>query len=227
MPGKKDVISKQVEDPDSSSGFTIIRVPKLRMARIHVRIRGLPDVPYVQNAMSGRIIGETVKKHEAGGAAKAAKQRPKRDFKREYEESSHFGPLGERGIPSQAFRQASVSACRAIGIKMTHAKLAIFPVQQFIDPKHGHGLISIKGRPRMTISNVRNQGPGRVFDLRARPFFYNWRAEFDVDFDSGMISQEHVLALLERAGIQVGIGAGRPDSRDSTGCGWGLFELVP
>jgi hypothetical protein len=29
-----------------------------------------------------------------------------------------------------------------------------------------------------------------------------------------------------RAGLQVGIGCGRPDSRTSNGCGWGKFQIV-
>jgi len=32
--------------------------------------------------------------------------------------------------------------------------------------------------------------------------------------------------LLARVGMQVGIGEGRPDSKNSAGMGWGLFEVV-
>jgi len=31
--------------------------------------------------------------------------------------------------------------------------------------------------------------------------------------------------LLARAGLQVGIGEGRPDSKNSAGMGWGLFQI--
>jgi hypothetical protein len=36
-----------------------------------------------------------------------------------------------------------------------------------------------------------------------------------------------VLNLVSRCGMQVGIGAGRPDSKASAGCGFGLFNVVP
>jgi hypothetical protein len=40
-----------------------------------------------------------------------------------------------------------------------------------------------------------------------------------------MFTPEHVAALLQRAGMQVGIGEGRPDSKRSVGQGWGLFTV--
>jgi len=35
-----------------------------------------------------------------------------------------------------------------------------------------------------------------------------------------------VTNLLARMGMQVGIGAGRPDSTDSAGMGWGTFRIA-
>jgi hypothetical protein len=35
-----------------------------------------------------------------------------------------------------------------------------------------------------------------------------------------------VINLISRCGLQVGIGAGRPDSKASAGCGFGLFQVV-
>jgi hypothetical protein len=35
-----------------------------------------------------------------------------------------------------------------------------------------------------------------------------------------------VINLVSRCGLQVGIGAGRPDSKASAGCGFGLFRVV-
>jgi len=34
------------------------------------------------------------------------------------------------------------------------------------------------------------------------------------------------MNLLHRAGLQVGIMEGRPDSKDSCGCGWGTFKIA-
>jgi hypothetical protein len=35
-----------------------------------------------------------------------------------------------------------------------------------------------------------------------------------------------VVNLIARVGLQVGIGEGRPDSKESAGLGYGLFEVV-
>jgi hypothetical protein len=35
-----------------------------------------------------------------------------------------------------------------------------------------------------------------------------------------------VTNLMQRVGLQVGIGEGRPDSRESAGLGWGTFAIA-
>lgn len=50
--------------------------------------------------------------------------------------------------------------------------------------------------------------------------------ELRVRYDADQFGAQDVLALMERVGLQVGIGAGRPDSKTSAGMGWGLFEIV-
>jgi hypothetical protein len=46
-----------------------------------------------------------------------------------------------------------------------------------------------------------------------------------IRFDMEQFSPDDVTNLLIRAGRQVGIGEGRPDSRDSNGLGYGLFDV--
>jgi hypothetical protein len=41
-----------------------------------------------------------------------------------------------------------------------------------------------------------------------------------------MLTADDVTNLINRVGLQVGIGEGRPDSKDSAGIGLGLFEIV-
>ena len=47
-----------------------------------------------------------------------------------------------------------------------------------------------------------------------------------IRFDADMFSLTDITNLLMRVGLQVGIGAGRPFSKDSCGMGWGLFDIV-
>jgi hypothetical protein len=46
-----------------------------------------------------------------------------------------------------------------------------------------------------------------------------------VQFDADMITAQSIVNLLDRAGKQVGIGAGRPFSKKSVGQGWGTFSV--
>jgi hypothetical protein len=40
------------------------------------------------------------------------------------------------------------------------------------------------------------------------------------------LSDTDVVNLISRVGLQVGIGEGRPDSKQSAGLGYGLFEIL-
>ncbi len=71
---------------------------------------------------------------------------------------------------------------------------------------------------------ARNDNGGT--DLRFRPIWHEWTAELKLRFDAEMFTLDDVTNLLARAGAQVGIGEGRPDSKSSNGCGWGTFEIV-
>ena len=46
-----------------------------------------------------------------------------------------------------------------------------------------------------------------------------------IRFDADMFSAADVANLMNRVGAQVGIGEGRPDSKNSAGMGWGLFSI--
>ena len=52
-----------------------------------------------------------------------------------------------------------------------------------------------------------------------------WSAKLKIKFDSDMFSVHDVANLLSRMGAQVGIGEGRPDSKNSAGMGWGTFDV--
>jgi hypothetical protein len=55
--------------------------------------------------------------------------------------------------------------------------------------------------------------------------FREWSVVARVKFDADMLSIESLANLLSRAGQQVGVGEGRPGSKNSNGCGWGTFTV--
>ena len=57
--------------------------------------------------------------------------------------------------------------------------------------------------------------------------YRSWAAKLTVRYDTDQFKMNDVLNLVARCGMQVGIGAGRPDSKASAGCGFGLFRVVP
>jgi hypothetical protein len=54
-----------------------------------------------------------------------------------------------------------------------------------------------------------------------------WECILTVRYDADMFSATDVVNLVARVGCQCGIGEGRPNSKDSTGCDWGLFDVTP
>lgn len=58
-----------------------------------------------------------------------------------------------------------------------------------------------------------------------RAAYHNWTAKIKIRFDADQFRIQDVSHLLSRVGMQVGIGEGRPDSKNSCGMGWGLFDL--
>ena len=213
-------MAKQTENKKDAA--VQISPPNLRRARF--TIRGV--APYVQNKFSEKariIMRET---QEAGSTGKKGKKRDAKDFGATFEGAKHVSPQGWCGIPAPAFRNACVSACRMCGFKMTHAKLSVFVEPDGFDADDGTPLVKItKGEPEYSELAVRNETG--VCDIRPRPLWREgWEAVVTLRFDADQFTLGDVTNLLLRAGLQVGIGEGRPDSRKSCGMGWGLFEIT-
>jgi len=187
-------------------------------------IRGV--APYVQHKFSAKALEQIRAKQAAGSTANKGKKRDPKDFEECYRQAQHISKGGWCGIPAGSFRNAMVSACRMCGFQMTKAKLSVFVEADGFDATEGTPLVRItKGEPKHHESYVRNETG--VVDLRARPMWdEGWEAVVRVRFDGDQFTVADVANLLMRVGLQVGIGEGRPDSKKSTGMGWGLFELV-
>ena len=165
-------------------------------------------------------------KQAAGSVAKKGTKREPKDFEKNAKESMHVSADGWPGLPASAFRQALISACRLVGFKMTLAKLSVFVEADGFDPDDDTPLVRItKGEPIHVEHATRNETG--VADIRARmKFAPGWESLLRIKYDADQFTKDDVSALLERVGTQIGIGAGRPDSKTSAGMGWGLFEVV-
>ena len=180
--------------------------------------------PYVQARFSGKAMQAMMTKMAAGSTASKSRAKPARDFDDDYRQAMHISTEGWYGIPAGAFRQAMISACRLVGFKMTLAKLSVFVHADGFDKIDGIPLIRLEGTPERTDMAVRNATG--VADIRVRPMWREWSAKVRVKYDADQFTLQDVTNLMQRVGMQVGIGEGRPDSRESAGLGWRTFELA-
>lgn len=197
-----------------------IKAPRFQI--LELKIEG--TAPLVQNKFSAKTVQLMKETQMKGSQAKGKKVREPKDFEAIYQGAMHISKEGWVGIHAGAFRNAMISACRTVGYKMTHAKLAASVLADGFDKDDGTPLVRVYGEPHQHTAHVRNDN-GSV-DIRTRPMWDTWSAVVRVRFDADMFSAEDVANLMMRVGMQVGIGEGRPDSKTSAGMGWGLFSIA-
>ena len=214
-----------VASPDTSDGIgptTItIKPPKIHTATFTIK----GTAPLMQARFSAKAMQQMMDKRAAGSTAKSKKERKPRDFDEDFKSAMHISTDGWVGIPAAAFRNACIDACRLVNYKMTVAKMSVFCVADGNDHVDGQPLVRLAaGDPERTEMAVRNQTG--VADIRIRPMWREWGATVRLRFDADQFTLQDVANLLSRAGMQIGIGEGRPFSRESNGLGYGTFEIV-
>ena len=191
----------------------------------HLEINLQGTTPLVINRFSAKAMESIRRTQEAGSTARSKRTRESKDFDALFEGAKHISDDGWEGIHAAAFRNGAISACRACGFKMTHAKLAFMVMQDGFDRVDGAPLVRLaSGTAEQWVAPVRNKTG--VVDLRCRPMYKQWTASLRIRYDAGMLTADDVVNLISRVGLQVGIGEGRPDSKESAGLGYGLFEIV-
>jgi hypothetical protein len=202
-------------------GVAVIKPANI--VRTTLRIRG--TAPYVQNKFSHKQRLKMMADMATPKAQKKARsERPPRDYGDDFKQAQHLTADYRNGIPCSAFRGAMIDACRTVGLVMTKGKMSIFVIHDDVDVDDGTPLVLIDAEaPERTESLVRNDNGSA--DIRIRPMWREWAANVTLEFDADMISPDSVVNLLDRAGRQVGIGEGRPFSKNSVGQGWGTFTV--
>lgn len=204
----------------SNTAAVTIKAPNLTTAKFSI----CGNAPYVQNAFPAKAREMMRAKQAAGSTAKKGAKREAKDFAECYEQAQHRSRDGWHGIPAAGIRAALISACRLVGFQMTRAKLSVFVVADGFDTLDGTPLVRIHGEPHYVEHAVRNESG--VADIRPRPMWDEWTAEVTLRWDADQFTTVDVANLLHRAGLQVGIGEGRPDSKNSAGMGWGTFDVL-
>lgn len=211
-----------------NEGVVTIKPPN--MVEIAVLVRG--SAPFVQAKFAEKARRMMAEKMAAGSTAPKRGNRAARDFEADFKGAQHHDENGRHGIPCAAFRRAMIDACRTVGMEMTRAKMSIFVLPDGTDTTDGTQLVHLTKEdgtlpchlPEPNESMVRNATG--VADIRIRPMWQKWGARVRIRFDADLLTADAVVNLLSRAGMQIGVGEGRPFSKDSAGCNWGTFDVV-
>jgi hypothetical protein len=212
--------SLSVEDYEQRRAAIKIQAPKFDTAEFE--IVGL--APLVIHRFSAKTKNEMKQKMETGKPSASRKVREARMTDDLYEEARYRSPQGWDGFHAGALRKAMISACRLVNFKMTLARLSVFVEADGWDEQEPQiPLIRIYGKP------VKQEDMARVETgqpyVTVRAAYHSWTAKVRIRFDADQFTLEDISNLLTRVGLQVGIGEGRPDSKNSAGMGWGLFEV--
>jgi len=178
--------------------------------------------PLVIHRFSAKTQQEMKMKMEQGKSASSRKNREAKSTDDLYAESRYISRDGWEGFHAAALRNAMISACRLVNFKMTLAKMSVFVEADGWDEQDPSiPLIRIEGNPQKLESMARVETGQPYVTVRAA--YYQWQAKPRFRFDADQFTLGDVANLLSRVGQQVGIGEGRPDSKNSCGQGWGLF----
>ena len=202
----------------------VVNIPKLNIKRLPVQIMG--TAPLMIMRFSQKSKDKMQETQEAGTQARSKKNRAARNFEEDSKNAAYRFADGSYGINAISFRHAMVESCRYVDYKMTVAKGTIFIVADGYDVHDSTPLVRIHSPkpPETRIMPVRNATG--VIDLRARPVWMEWGCNLTVEFDADRFHVNDILNLLTRAGVQNGVGEGRPNSKRSVGLGFGTWAIV-
>jgi hypothetical protein len=211
------MLTKTKEEPKT---ILTISPPNFQLAKVKI----IGTAPLVMNKMSSANRQKMIDDMMAGSRTKKGTARPPKDFDAVYKGAMHISETGQYGIPASALRTGMIDGCRLVGFKMTIAKLSVFVEADGFDTDDGQPLVHLTvGSPVRRDMAVKLANGST--DILARPFFMPWECEPTLRWDGDQFNAQDVINLLARVGGQVGIGAGRPNSKMSTGMGWGTFRV--
>lgn len=213
--------SGQVVDLGGVHKSVTITPPNFQYAEFRI----IGTEPLVIHRFSQKTKLEMKQKMETGNPASNKKKREPKSTDDTYNEARYMSKEGWDGFHAASVRNAMISACRLVNFKMTLAKLSVFVEQDGRDATEPQvPLIRIYGDP-IKQEDIARVETGQPY-VTVRPAFHDWEAKIKIRWDADQFTLQDITNLLARVGSQVGIGEGRPDSKNSAGMGWGLFRIA-
>lgn len=211
---------------------TTISIPPIRMASMRVRVEGLSPLianhfhEKAKSQIRDKVMNKKTKIREAkdpDALFNAARYR--------VDENGIFTEdgTGADAIPAHFFKRALIEAARLIeGISMAEMKQLVFVElnRDGIPILNGKGTYGIDVEPELqeSVQRVGGKGPGTGQpDLRYRPLYRQWAAEFDVEYNAALVGEAEILNLLNTAGFHCGLCEHRPGKSGGQN---GMFKVV-
>lgn len=195
---------------------------KNQIRTISMTVRGKVGSPLVVHAFAEKAKQEIRDKQ----AKKAKAVKAMRDPNAEFLAARCIDTKGRECVPITALKKSIVSAATAFDdITKVGLRQAVF-VDSSDEP--GTSLLPIlrhDGTPAVGVMREDAVTIGiNTRGLAYRPMYEQWQLRISIEYNSRIVSEEQVLALVDQAGWGVGICEGRPEK--SSALGWGRFERV-
>lgn len=189
-----------------------VKLPALEIRRMKVKVRGVS--PLIVNAFSNKAKEEmAAKQQKQARLAKAAKD-PVACFN-----AARYVVNGKDCITAITMKKAIMTAATFADEYKTHIGMCLF-----VRGSEGNGdFIPILGsKPQMREDVVRVGTMTKTADLRYRPEYVDWSAEFVIEYNARVLTADQVLNLVSIAGFSCGVCEWRPQKG---GGDYGRFEL--
>jgi hypothetical protein len=129
-----------------------------------------------------------------------------------------LNPNQRYGLPSMAFKMATIGAGRFYGkaVKMTELRQFMFFNGINVSGEAGR-MVVIDGVPEQREDYVRLAGVNHPADLRYRGCFYEWKAVLEVRYTRNLLDRDSLVSLIDAGGFGVGVGEWRPERNGEFG----------
>ncbi len=194
----------------ASTKKTDVKLPPLEIQRMKVKIRGIS--PLVMHAFDEKTRQQIEEKQ----TGRAMKGKAAKDVV-ECFNAARYVHDAKDCLLAIHIKKAMMAAADLVDMWKSEVAKALFVRGSL---RAGEYIPILGAKPQMRRDAVRLAS--KVADLRYRPEYIDWRAEFVVEFNSRAITAEQILNLISVAGFSCGIGENRPSK---SGGDWGRFEL--
>lgn len=204
---------KKTPGAEGEIGRRVIFIPPIEQEVIEVDIVGISDL--IQHAWDPKTIRQMEddqQKKVGDPVTKRRNARLPRDPKAEYT-SARYIRGGKDCLPVVQFKKCMAAAASQIrGVTIKNINTAVF-VKSTNPKDHNFAVIKYQGKEpelRTDMVKIGNFGNKKATP-RYRPCYHGWSTTLRIEFDSGIISAEYIVNLLNRGGFGVGIAEWRPE----------------